>query len=195
MWTMDDAIPADAVEVAFARVLAGDREAYAHVVEAYEGTLRTGIAAFCPRAIDPREIVHQAFIVAFRQLDRYRVGSSPLAWLRGIARNLLLAELRRLRRERARRADPLELAELTAAEEELAAGGDGEDDRLVALRRCLAKLPADASDLLQRHYARGESLAAIAEALGKSMAAVKFRLHWLRRKLHACMTGAGEEAA
>lgn len=110
------------------------------------------------------------------------------AWVRGIARNLWRAHLRRRRP-----ASPLE----SIAEQAVAAAWDDrgaeeaaeQEERLTRLRACLDRLAPAARTLVQQRYAEALSSAAIGAASGRSPAAVDTALCRVRAVLLACLGG------
>ncbi len=179
-------MPCDAViDAVVARVLDGDREAFRTIVEEHEHLVRGWIASHSPSRLDADEISHLTFIAAYRSLHRYQQGTDFRAWLMGIARNMLSNELRRWRSEESHHGSIEEL-EFYAAKE-ATKESDIDLRPVAALKDCLQHLPADGTDLLQRHYADGCPLQEIADSSGRTLSAIKFRLHWLRRKLADCV--------
>ncbi len=174
-----------AIEAALRRVQAGDRAAYADVINALQRRLRGAVAGHCPPGVDPDEIAHLAFVEAYKRIDQYEPGTHFYAWLAAIARNLLLNECRRIRREGRR----LERVAAEALDSGAAAAGPGglDETRVRALRECVALLPAGPRAVLQMRYDRDAPLETIARRIGKSLAAVKFQLFAIRRKLRACV--------
>lgn len=178
-----------AVTEAIRRVQAGDVEAYGVVVAAHQRALRAWVARWCAAGIDPDDIAQRAFVAGYRSLARFS-GTAILPWLCTIARRELLAELKLRRRDPARPAGSLaELAELegAAAEHDLPST-ELDERRSRALRTCLEQVGGDAAEVLDRRYRRGQPIAEIAAALGASLDAIKARLHWLRGKLHDCVS-------
>lgn len=191
MVTMTTASSCDSLAVAEAirRVQAGDVEAYAIVVGTHQRALRVWVARWCAAGIDPDDIAQRAFVAGFRSLGRFS-GNAILPWLCTIARRELLAELKQRRRDPTRSLGSLaQLAEIecAAAEDDLDQA-DCDARRAVALRLCLKHLGGDGAEVIDRRYARNQSIAAIASALGISEDAIKARLHWLRGKLRECIT-------
>ena len=56
-----------------------------------------------------------------------------------------------------------------------------------ALKRCLKKLRGDDLALISKRYAKGSSVAAIAEETGRNAVTLRVRLHRIRRALKRCM--------
>lgn len=101
-----------------------------------------------------------------------------------IARNVLRDEIKRVRR--APRLSALAQVELDAADATIELDDNG--TRISALRECLKQLPSEGAELVQRYYTDGQPLAVCAQAMGKSVSAVKSYLHWLRGKLQVCVS-------
>jgi RNA polymerase sigma-70 factor (ECF subfamily) len=181
---MDPASLQLSVDDAIRRIQRGEAEAFTIVVRAYQQPLRAWTSRWCAPGIEADDIAHRAFIIAFRQIASYTAGGNCFAWLCTIARNVLRDEVKRLKRAPA--GSSMALAELDAAAYDLERDDDG--GRIEALRDCLKRLPAEGADLVQRYYAAGEPLAACASRLGKTLGAVKSYLHWLRGKLHDCVS-------
>ncbi len=168
------------LEAAIRRVLRGQREAYAQVVERCERDLRLWLAARCPLAVDSDEIAQRTFIAAYEHLRRYRPGGSVRAWLIGIARNLLARELRRIGRERTVSVDshlPAVASDVAAADGLIAA----------ALRFCLGRLHDHHRQALLWRHADARPVPEVAERLGRSPTATTTLLSKLRRRLVDCI--------
>jgi RNA polymerase sigma-70 factor (ECF subfamily) len=179
----DDPAATAAVQAAIARVQAGDTESFAVVVEAFQRAVGLWIAGYCPPGIEAGEIIHQAFIDAFKGIARFRLEADPLPWLCTIARARLIDALRRRKRQRPH----MDLIEELAAGEPDEEAASTAQRRLAALKACLAELPADSARLVELRYQLGRDLQTIAVMLDRSLTAVKSRLHWLRGKLHSCI--------
>jgi RNA polymerase sigma-70 factor (ECF subfamily) len=175
------------VEEAIRRVREGSVDAYEIVVSSCQGRLRAMISSFCPRGIDPDEIAHLAFVEAFRKIDQYTPNTRFFAWLGTIARLLILVELRKLRREARCRENYLEQAVGQAMEAELEAGAELEEQRVRALRGCVAGLPDHLRQVVQLRYDRDASIENISRKVGRTSGAVKVQLFDIRRKLRECV--------
>lgn len=181
--------PDPTVEAAIERVKAGGVNDYGDVVQAFHARLRNSILGSCPPGVDADEIAHRAFIEAFRQIDHYRLGTNFYGWLSAIARNLLLAELKRYQRQQKNSASFLEhtlaqgLVEAVEAEPELNEG------RAAALRGCREQLSEESQYLLVARYESQTPLEQVAVKIGKSIAAVKFQLFAIRKRLLKCVRG------
>jgi DNA-directed RNA polymerase specialized sigma24 family protein len=110
--------------------------------------------------------------------------------VRGIARNRLLVLLRsrgRLRR-RLEQFEELVAARFAAIDDQ---PGDGFDDRIVALRECLAALPDGQRDAIELVYAREQDTHTAARALGLDWETLRKRVQRARQSLAECLRSKG----
>lgn len=149
--------------------------------------LRAFIASLGMRAEAVDDVAQEAFVIAFQKLVTFERGTNFGAWLRTIARLLVLQELRREdRRQRVLAEHVAEvLAELDAP---ASAGGPDHAAQAEALRLCLRELPLQGRDLVQRRYFENSPPAVIASQLGRTANDVRQALFRLRAALHACVT-------
>ena len=120
------------------------------------------------------DLVQQAFVNAYRHLDRFQPGRDFGRWLKEIARNLVRQELRtryredrRLERYRRHLISVCDDPGAAAAEEQLAE----------ALAGCEQKLPADAAQLVNLRYRRALDFGQIASQVGRTVEAKIGRAH------------------
>ena len=84
-----------------ARVRAGDEEASAVLVRKYGGRMLATARRFLRREEDSADAVQDAFLAAFRSLDKFEGNSSVGTWLHRIVVNACLTKLRTQSRSRA----------------------------------------------------------------------------------------------
>lgn len=125
------------------------------------------------------DLLQEVFVLAMRQNFHDGGPRAVGALLRGIGRNLLL----RARRAAAARRE-VELAHEVWCED---GGDDDGDERVEALRACVAALPPRARTLLELAYGEGLGRAALAQAIGMQPDGVKTALRRLREGLRACI--------
>jgi RNA polymerase sigma-70 factor, ECF subfamily len=176
------------VESAIERCRGGDSDAFGAVVSAYHRMVRSWVAIRCPPDVDAEDIAHKAFIKSFEHIGEYQPGTNFAAWLLAIARNLLLAECKRVRSRQDSNRDYLAHALTLAQERALADEFDSEDEPMVeALRDCLTRLEPTDLDLVRQRYDGAHPIATLAADLGKTPGAVKKWLFTVRRKLQDCI--------
>jgi RNA polymerase sigma-70 factor (ECF subfamily) len=133
---------------------------------------------------DAADLVADVFLAAIRSAEGYRPElGSPLAWLYGIARNLVAAERRRAARAFAAEAKIagnrlLDQDDIARIEERI----DAERSSRSLLER-MADLPESQRAVLELTAIDGLSPAETAKVLGISAVAVRVRLHRARRAL------------
>ena len=125
-----------------ARVLSGELDAFAELVQAYQHDVWRVVAAMLLDTQKTEDLVQQTFVNAYRHLDRFEPGRDFGRWLKEIARNLVRHELRTRSREGRR----LELyrRHLLSTGDDVAAA-EAEDRLAEALAGCEQKLPAAAA--------------------------------------------------
>lgn len=175
------------VESAIERVKAGGIDDYGEVVKAYHQRLRSFLIGSCPPGMDVDEIVHRAFIEAFRQIQNYRLGTNFYGWLCVIARNLLLAELKRYQRQQKKNALYLEDAIAQGLAETVEVETQQNEQKIAALQSCREQLSSESQFLLRARYDNQIPLKEVSQKIGKSVMAIKFQLFAIRKKLLKCV--------
>jgi len=158
----------------------GDREAFGELVRRHQRR----VWMVCRGYVGPEEAdaaAQEAFLKAWRALDRFDGRSAFGTWLVRIAINASLDLLRRRRREGARRAteDPDGPGQVEAVPD---AGADPERraiqrEAVRRLARAEAALPRRQREVFRLRFYAEMELPAIAEALGVSVGTVKTQLH------------------
>ncbi len=159
-------------------------------VREHHASLRGFIRSLGVNPLWVDDVAQEAFIVAYNRLDEFDQDRDFGAWLRGIARNLVINERRKDARRKRILSDNLTDVLLStssvpdAEEEEL---GDRGLARLQALRECIQELPERSLALIKAKYEENASALAIAEALDMKAPAVRKALERLRASLRRCM--------
>jgi RNA polymerase sigma-70 factor (ECF subfamily) len=146
--------------------------------------------------IDPSDIVQQALLKAHEKAGQFRgqTEAEMAAWLRQILANTLTdvvrqyyAGARDVGRERslevALQESSQRLENWLASEQSSPSGQAERQERLLHLAEALARLPEDQRLALELKHLQGYSVAAIAQELGRSKAAVVGLLYRGLRKL------------
>ncbi len=130
------------------------------------------------------DVLQECNLVLWRKTGEFRAGSAFIPWAFGIARFQVLAHLRDRQREEARLLNP-ELVELLAGEVEAQAGQF--EELRGALRHCVAKLPEQSRELVDRRYFRKHPVQTIADEMQRKLSAVKVALMRIRDGLRQCI--------
>ena len=170
-----------------ARVLAGDTEQYASIVERYQRALYRHAVAMVLDHDAAADMVQDAFVRAYTNLKECRDPRRFRAWLFQTLRNRCLDYLKEPRRGHLRFDDA----------EPLLSNADGPaafvDTRELQLdiTRALARLPAEQREAFVMHYVDGLDYESMADMLEVSVSALKMRALRARQALGAALRTPG----
>ena len=181
----EDAFAREAVR----RVLDGDIEAFAAIVNAHQRLIAADLARRLPPQ-DVQEVAQDTFIRAFRALPSYR-GEAPLRiWILRIARHAAMDFWRKRYRRRDRTFSDLDDAALlhveAARQEELAGrqtDRDAQESAREWLEAALRRLSPDDRAVITLVELEERSMEDAARRLGCGLSAVKVRAFRARRRL------------
>ena len=159
---------------------AGDKAAYAGLVQAHSGRIFAICFGVLGNRCDAEDMAQQALLKGFIDIRRLRESDRFGPWIARIARNLCVDTLRRQKCRTAMVSDPSRSDEMQAGE-------------LHRLEAALAKLSSDHRVPLLLFYFDGRSTESIAATLGISRAAVQARLSRSRKQLRRLLQAEGDE--
>ena len=149
------------------------------MVLATEGALRSYLAGMGVGRHAVDDIAQETYLAVWERGVPEAV--DPLRWLKGIARNKAIDQLRAASPRR-------RIIAGLAATAVTASDAEGDDQpALGALRQCLERLTSIDHDLLRRHYQDEESGEVIARARGIDGSTVRKQLIRLREALEKCI--------
>jgi RNA polymerase sigma-70 factor (ECF subfamily) len=166
--------------------LAGDRTAFAKLVDHYQRPVYNFTYRMLGNRGDAEDATQEVFLRAYRALGTYDRKRPFSTWLLSIAAHYCIDRLRR-RRNREVSLDGLPTWRWVPAEAvdpQRAAERSDEGDRV---RRLLDDLPEDYRLVVVLRYWHDLGYAEIASVIGESESAVKSRLHRARRRLGASL--------
>lgn len=136
------------------------------------------------------DLFQETMLVAWRKIGEYDRQLPFGAWLRGIARRLVLAHYRAASRQLTLSNEVLEILDrrLTHIERR---PGDTLDEKIAALLECLERLEPIYREPVELHYRHAHSAETIAERLQATTSAIQKRLQRARRQLADCLAGKG----
>lgn len=177
-------------ETAVRRVLAGRREAFAPLLRRH----RPGVLGLCRGILgseaEAQDVVQEASLQAFLNLDRLREPALFGAWLHSIAANLARSALRRRRPDVAGRSAGFEsLADAAPTPEEVRLARELHDEVISAL----GGLSAVNREAVVGYYLEGYSYRELAGLLGVPVSTVKGRLYKGRRQLEPALAPVARE--
>lgn len=158
-------------EAAVQQVLAGDIAAFEGLVRRWQGPLVNLAYRFCRDRSRAEEMAQEAFLRAFRSLDRWRREAAFSTWLFALATNLYCSELRRIPARMVTLDDITEPSDPRAID-----GGLEREDQNRAVRRAVLALPAKYREALLLFYFHDMDISAAARSLDVPEGTVKARL-------------------
>jgi RNA polymerase sigma-70 factor (ECF subfamily) len=160
------------------RVLAGDVDAFEHIVLRWQRPIVNLAYRFCRHPALAEEMAQEAFLRAFRSLDQWRGEGAFSTWLFALATNVCRTRARRLRplevpiEDEGATADPHDVEQDVSARQ-----------RAELVRRMVNALPGKYRDALILFYFMEEDIAAAAKSLNVPDGTLKARLHRARALL------------
>ena len=165
------------------RVLSGDQQAYAGLVNRYQNYVFTLALRFTKNREDAEEVSQDIFIKAYRALADFRGASKFSTWLYTIVNTTCITFLRRKR---------LEVYSLN--NEKVFEAADNQDSgmranlveqksRLAMVNHAIKMLSTDDAEVITLFYKSEQTLEEIAQILGIEANTVKVRLHRARTRL------------
>ncbi len=182
-WGGMDSSEADTVR----RVLKGDRDAYGEIVRLHQDMLVAFAAYRLPDAALVDEVVQQTFIRAYEQLGDFDTAKDLGIWLRTICKFMILAELKRLSRDKQNRDTYKDRLRGSLAEAALERGEALDADDLSRLKACLEQLQKTSKELVQARYLQALPVGELARKFGQSAAWVATTLFRVRDTLRRCL--------
>ena len=178
-----------------ARLRAGDDAAYETLVRSYGGRMLAAARRILGREEDAQEAVQEAFLSAFRAVDRFHGQSRIGTWLHRIAINAALMKLRRNEHRRERAVEDLlpawtedgHFARLPEPWSEPADDDLLRDEAREVVRTKIAELPGPYRIALTLRDIEGLSNEELAGTLGVSVNAAKIRVHRARQALRTLL--------
>jgi len=161
------------------------RKLFEALVREHADMLTVFLRSILNNPSDVDDLFQETMVVAWRRLDDFDETRAFGPWLRGIAKNLVLAH----HRKRVSRAlDPAALERVDSRLGQLSAQpGDTWDEKLQVLRICVDSLPEHYRKVVELRYFHQQAVRQVSEVLQVSNAAVKKRLERARSRVLDCV--------
>lgn len=161
---------------------AAEREALVALIGAHQTMVWRYLRLLGADAHQADDLMQDTFVVLAERLENGDAVRSPAPFLRGIARNLLIAARRRTNSKGG-------LVEWSEAVDKFVAGQPRalDDGRIEALRRCVARLGGRVREAIEWHHIEGLSCRDTARRLGLGMDGIKSLLGRARAALRECI--------
>jgi RNA polymerase sigma-70 factor (ECF subfamily) len=167
------------------RVLGGDREAFADLVDAYKGPVFSLAFRMTGSIQDADDLSQESFLRAFQSLGRFRAGEKFFPWLYTVSLNVIRNHLRKVKA----------LPENTVGSEVQDATdprGDAADaasgrERGRRLQGYLLRLPVPVREALVLRFYEGLGFEDIASVTGDSLSGAKMKVYRGLEKIRTMM--------
>src|SRR5687767_3484614 len=165
------------------RVLQGDKNAYADLVDRYQNYVFTLALRFTKNREDAEEVAQDIFIKAYRGLADFRGNSKFSTWLYTIVNNTCITFLRK-KRLVTHSLDNENVFGLAVNQDSgLSANQVEQKSKIAMVSKAIALLGPDDAEVITLFYKAEQSLEEIARILGVEANTAKVRLHRARTRL------------
>ncbi|MBM4765418.1 RNA polymerase sigma factor [Bacillus sp. B15-48] len=158
-------------------VLAGDKQAYTHIINAYKNELYATILRMTRNPQTAQDLLQEAFIKVYEQLGKYEQKGSFKSWLYRVAINHCLDQFRK------KTIQFIQIEENQLVSETSPEVVFLKKEKSRELERLVARLPEEERLILLLRYANELSYEEISETLRISLADVRNKLHRAKKKL------------
>jgi RNA polymerase sigma-70 factor (ECF subfamily) len=165
------------------RARGGDLDAFADLVRMHEQRLRLVVARLLDDPRDVEEAVQDAFVQAWRHVERFRGDAAVFTWLYRIGVNEALARRRRKSLPTTELDSPAAAALAESRREVQPEASAEASDLRARLIECLGELPFEHREAVVLRDIAGLTNEEVAEALGVTVSAAKSRIHRGRMQL------------
>lgn len=165
------------------RVLSGDQQAYAGLVNRYKNYVFTLALRFTKNREDAEEVSQDIFIKAYRSLADFRGASKFSTWLYTIVNTTCITFLRKKKLE-THSLDNEKVFEVADSQDSgMRANLIEQKSRSVMVTKAIAMLSPDDAEIITLFYKSEQTLEEIAQILGVEPNTAKVRLHRARGRL------------
>lgn len=168
------------------RVLKGDTNAFALLVEYYKDLVFTICFRITKNAEDAEECAQDTFLKAFKNLESFRQEAKFSTWLFRIAYNNALSKQRKLKLEY-QSTDERQVQNVSFDDTESGFSNLGNDQRKHYIKLALKELSGEEANLIGLYYYNEMSLAEIQEVTLIDVSNIKVKLHRARKKLQVIL--------
>ena len=165
------------------KVLSGDQQAYAGLVNRYQNYVFTLALRFTKNREDAEEVAQDIFIKAYRSLADFRGASKFSTWLYTIVNNTCITFLRKKKLE-THSLDNEKMFEVADNQDSgLRANLVEQKSRVAMVNKAITMLGPDDAEIITLFYKAEQTLDEIAQILRLESNTAKVRLHRARTRL------------
>jgi len=174
---------------------AGDEAAYGELITTHGGRMLAAIRRILPNADDAQDALQEAFLSAFKAVERFEGQSRLSTWLHRIAVNSALMRLRSLKRRREQSVESMQpgftdgghFLEPPAPWSDSAEATVQREEMRTIVHEAIAGLPETHRNALLLRDIQGLSNEDVARELGVTVNAAKIRVHRARLALRGVL--------
>lgn len=162
-------------------VRAGNMQAFTKIIDKYKNQLFATVLRMTKNPEDAQDLVQEAFIKVYEQLNKYDFKGSFSSWLYRVTINHCLDELRKKR---------YQVEHITFNEKGIDSSEENEPEIVFLkkeksrqLEKLIASLPEDERMIILLRYANERSYEEISELLHIPLSTVRNKLHRAKKKL------------
>lgn len=162
-------------------VRAGNMQAFTKIIDKYKNQLFATVLRMTKNPEDAQDLVQEAFIKVYEQLNKYDFKGSFSSWLYRVTINHCLDELRKKR---------YQVEHITFNEKGIESSEENEPEIVFLkkeksrqLEKLIASLPEDERMIILLRYANERSYEEISELLHIPLSTVRNKLHRAKKKM------------
>ena len=154
------------------------------LISDHQHAIRSFLHAILPGVSDPSDILQEVNLILWKKRDNFKAGTNFKAWAFAIARFVAMEAQRKHKRS-----SWIVFTEetLDSVEADHSRAEDDSEAELAALALCLETLRKEDLNLLRHRYISNQKLESHAVLVGRSVSALKVRLHKIRAILRHCI--------
>jgi RNA polymerase sigma-70 factor (ECF subfamily) len=165
------------------RVLRGDQQAYAELVNRYRDYVFTLALRFCRNREDAEEVAQDIFVKVYRSLADFKGSSKFSTWLYTITYNTSVTFLRKKKMELRSIDEEHTFIQLENQESSFSANLIEQKSRVNHVNQAITQLSEGDAQIITLFYKMEQSLEEIGRIMGMEPNTVKVRLHRARQRL------------
>ena len=165
------------------KVLKGDNSAFGYFVDTYQDMAMTIAYRVCGNVQDAEDIVQDAFVKAFHNLQTFKSGSKFSTWFYSIVYNTAVTQIRSSSYNvQYVDYEQMDVSDMytdfdTMSEIE-------EDEKRKMINMALERMPRDEALILTLYYLEENSIKDIVRITGFTEANIKVKMHRARKRMH-----------
>ena len=160
----------------------GDVAAYSQIIDKYQHMAFTLAKGIVKNQEEAEEVTQDAFVKAYKSLDKYKGDASFSTWLYRIVYNTAISKLRS-RKPATKDLDSKEAVQYEADYAENNMHRLELQERKKVLKQALNKLKEDDAFILILYYYKEQTVEEISKATGLSISNIKVKLHRGRKQM------------